>query len=106
MTETAYVAMAVRRMTAVNLVLPAVRLGFREERIGSLKSYHLHASVESITVNVGGPSVEGCSPPTKQVGVGGPIVVGARENRVQGEGGQLVENTEQNNRMLTGMKFP
>jgi hypothetical protein len=41
------------------------------------------------------------SPPMSRQGVGGPIVVGTRESRVQGKGGQLVGNTGQNNRMLT-----
>jgi hypothetical protein len=57
-------------------------------------------------MNVGGPYGEGCSPPMKRMGVGGPIVLGARESRVQGEGGQLVGISTQNSRMLTGMKFP
>jgi hypothetical protein len=41
-----------------------------------------------IDVNVGGPCGEGCSPPTKRMGVGAAIVVGARESRAQGEGRQ------------------
>jgi hypothetical protein len=57
-------------------------------------------------MNVGGPCGEGCSPPVRRMGVGGPIVVRARESRVQGEGGQLVGISAQNSRMLTGMKFP
>ena len=52
-------------------------------------------------MNVGGPYVEGSSPPMKRMGVGGPIVVGGRENRPQGEGGQLVGISTQNNRMTT-----
>jgi hypothetical protein len=42
----------------------------------------------------------------KHQGVGGPIVVGGRESRLHGEGGQLVGISTQNSRMLTGMKFP
>jgi hypothetical protein len=81
--------------------LPSVRSGFRKERLGSLISSHLSASVEYIIVNVGGPYVEGSIPPMKPMGVGGPIVVGGRESRLQGEGGQLVGISTQNNRMLT-----
>ena len=71
--------------------LPVVRPGFREERLGSRMSCHLRASVEYITVNVGGPCGEGCSPPMKRMGVGGPIVVGAQESCVHGEGGQGID---------------
>jgi hypothetical protein len=39
-------------------------------------------------MNVGGPCGEGCSPPVKRMGVGGPIVVRGRESRPHGEGGQ------------------
>ena len=42
----------------------------------------------------------------KRMGVGGSIVVGGRESRLHGEGSQLVGISTQNNRMLTGMKFP
>ena len=52
-------------------------------------------------MNVGGPGGEGGSPPMTRLGVGGPIVVGARERRVQGEGGQLVGSSAQNHRMAT-----
>ena len=88
------------------LVLPPDRSGYREERDGSVISHHLRYVVESITMNVGGLLAEVCSPPMNQASVGAAIVLGARESRVQGEGRQLVENTGQNNRMLTGMKFP
>jgi hypothetical protein len=86
--------------------LPSVWSGYREERDGSFISHHLHTSVEYVIVNVGGPCGEGSSPPVKRVGVGGFIVVGARESRVHGEGSQLVGISTQINRMLTGMKFP
>jgi len=36
-------------------------------------------------VNVGGSCGEGCSPLMKRMSVGGVIVLGARESRVQGE---------------------
>jgi hypothetical protein len=42
-------------------------------------------------VNVGGPCGEGSSPPVKRVGVGGVIVLGARESRVHGEAAGQVE---------------
>jgi hypothetical protein len=87
-------------------VLPSDRLGFREERLGSSINPHLRASAEYITVNVGGPCGEGSSPPMKHMGVGGAIVLGGRESRPHGEGRQLVGISTQNNRMLTGMKFP
>jgi hypothetical protein len=72
--------------------LPANRLGFRDERLGSIVSRHLNTSAESITVNVGGfdmdvivdarrlparktrcPKV--CSPPKPYQSVGGVIVL-------------------------------
>ena len=86
--------------------LPPNRSGFREERLGSVISHHLNASVEYISVNVGGPCGEGSSPPMKRMGVGGVIVLSGRESRLQGEGRQLVGISTQNSRMRTGMKFP
>lgn len=86
--------------------LPPDWSGFREERIGSVESRHLRATAEYTIVNVGGSHAEGCSPPMKRVSVGGVIVLGGRESRPQGEGRQPFGNAEQNNRMLTGMKFP
>jgi hypothetical protein len=71
--------------------VPSARSGFREERLGSLISHHLNASVEYIIVNVGGLCVEGYSPPLKRMGVGAAIVLGARESRVQGEGRQGID---------------
>ena len=52
---------------------------------------HLNDLAESIAMNVGGPCVEGSSPPMKHTGVGGPIVVRGRESRPQGEGGQGID---------------
>jgi hypothetical protein len=46
------------------------------------------------------------SPPMTYQSVGGPIVVGGRESRLHGKGGQLVGISTQINRMSTGMKFP
>ena len=64
------------------------RSGYREERDWLPVNRHLHDLVESMTMNVGGLYVEMSSPSLKRVSVGGPIVVGARESRVHGEGGQ------------------
>jgi hypothetical protein len=72
-------------------VLPSGRSGFREERIGSDISLHLRASVEYIVVNVGGSHMEMSSPSMKYASVGGPIVVGGRESRLHGEGGQGID---------------
>jgi hypothetical protein len=74
--------------------------------MGWVENRHLNDLAESITMNVGGLLVKGCSPPVNPANVGGPIVVGARESRVHGKGGQLVRISAQNSRMLTGMKFP
>jgi hypothetical protein len=71
--------------------LPSVRSGFRDERLGSTISRHLNTSVEYIVVNVGGPCVEGSSPPLKRMGVGGSIVVRGRESRLHGEGSQGID---------------
>jgi hypothetical protein len=88
--------------------LPSDRSGFREERLGLDKSRHLRVSAECIIVNVGGSDMNGkvCSPPMPYQSVGGVIVLGGRESRPHGEGRQPLGNTEQNNRMSTGMKFP
>jgi hypothetical protein len=73
--------------------LPADRSGFRKERLGSMISSHLNASVEYIVVNVGGFGMDAkvSSPPMTSQSVGGSIVVGARESRVHGEGGQGID---------------
>jgi hypothetical protein len=71
--------------------LPADRSGFRKERLGSGRSHHLRASVEYIVVNVGGSHMEMSSPSMKYASVGGVIVLGARESRVQGEGRQGID---------------
>ncbi len=95
-------------MRRVNLDLPRLRPGFREERIGSIESHRLSDSAESVYVNVGGCDRDAkvCSPPMPYHSVGGVIVLRGRESRLQGEGRQPRGNTGQNNRMLTGMKFP
>jgi hypothetical protein len=74
--------------------LPGDRSGFRKERIGSEMSHHLNTSVECIVVNVGGPCVKGSSPPVKCMGVGGVIVLGGRESRLQGEGRQGIDTRQ------------
>jgi hypothetical protein len=71
--------------------LPSVQSGFRDERLGFITSSHLRVSMEYIVVNVGGPCVEGSSPPMKHTGVGGVIVLGGRESRLQGEGRQGID---------------
>jgi hypothetical protein len=74
--------------------------------LGQLKSHRLSDLAESVYVNVGGSHMEMSSPSMKCANVGGVVVLGGRESRPHGEGRQLVGNTGQNNRMLTGMKFP
>jgi hypothetical protein len=74
--------------------LPSVWSGFREERLGSpLYSPHLRAFVEYIVVNVGGSGMDAkvSSPPMTYQSVGGVIVLGGRESRLQGEGRQGVD---------------
>ena len=71
--------------------IPADRSGYREERDGSAISRRLKATVEYTMVNVGGSCGEGCSPLMKRLSVGGVIVLGARESRVQGEGRQGID---------------
>jgi len=83
------------------LALPPGQSGYREERDGLTVNRRLNDLAESITMNVGGPCGEGCSPPVKRMGVGGSIVVGGRESRLHGEGSQLVGISTQNSRMLT-----
>jgi hypothetical protein len=78
-------------MLEINLILPSSRLGYRKVRDGSTISPHLTTFAESIIMNVGGPSVERCSPAMNQRGVGGSIVLGARESRVHGEGSQGID---------------
>jgi hypothetical protein len=91
MTEAGLYCLPAQRMTGVNWFYPLVRSGYREERDGSAMSHHLQVSAESISMNVGGPYAERCSPAMNHRGVGGPIVVGARESRAQGEGGQGID---------------
>jgi hypothetical protein len=71
--------------------IPADRSGYREERDGSDVSHRLKVTAEGISVNVGGPCGEGCCPPMKRMGVGGVIVLGARESCVRGEGRQGID---------------
>jgi len=60
--------------------------------LGRMGNRHLRYLVESISVNVGGSdqNVKESSPLMSGLSVGGVIVVGARESRVQGEGHQGV----------------
>jgi hypothetical protein len=73
--------------------VPSARSGFRDERLGLLISRHLNTLAEYIVVNVGGfgMDAEVSSPPMTSQSVGGPIVVGAWESRVHGEGGQGID---------------
>jgi hypothetical protein len=61
-----------------------------------LANRHLHDLVESITMNVGGPDAERCSPAVNHRGVSVAIVLGARESRVQGEGPHLERQVRSN----------
>jgi hypothetical protein len=74
-------------MKRVNLIYP---VSAREPQgaVGLIDNHHLNGLNESVDVNVGGLHGEMSSPSMKRVSVGGSIVVGARESRVQGEGGQ------------------
>jgi hypothetical protein len=73
--------------------LPADRSGFRNERIGSGISRHLNTLAEYTVVNVGGSGmdVKVSSPPMTYQSVGGVIVLGGRESRLQGEGRQGID---------------
>jgi hypothetical protein len=73
--------------------VPADWSGFREERLGSIISSHLRASVEYIVVNVGGSGMDAkvSSPPMTSQSVGGVIVLGAWESHVHGEGRQGID---------------
>jgi hypothetical protein len=84
MTEADYICLSAQRMPEVNLDLPSGRSGYREERDGSFISHHLQTFAESIIMNVGGPYGEGCSPPVKRMGVGGPIVCAWQHTRQVG----------------------
>jgi hypothetical protein len=73
--------------------LPSDRSGFRKERLGLIISPRLNASVECVVVNVGGSGVDAkvSSPPMTSQSVGGVIVLGGRESRLQGEGRQGID---------------
>ena len=62
---------------------------------GHVANRHLHYLVEFISVNVGGScqDVKASSLPMPDKSVGGVIVVGARESRVQGEGRQEINDS-------------
>jgi hypothetical protein len=53
-------------------------------------------------MNVGGPYGELSSPAMKRMGVGGSIVVGGRESRPHGEGGQGIDVRRTNSRGSPG----
>ena len=75
------------------LVIPPDWLGYRKERDWLGENRHLNDLVESTAMNVGGfgMDVKVSSPPMTSQSVGGVIVVGVRESRAQGEGGQGID---------------
>jgi hypothetical protein len=79
-------------MSGINLFYPLTGRDSAKSGLGHLESHHLSASAEYISVNVGGSYVEGSSPPMKHASVGGVIVLGGRESRLQGEGRQGIDD--------------
>ena len=73
------------------LSLPCSCSGYCEEQDWLAANRCLHGLVESVSVNAGGLRAEVSSPPMNHASVGGSIVVGRRESRLQGEGGQGVD---------------
>src|SRR4051794_32128681 len=74
------------KVSADDLIYPADVRDTAKSRMGCEGNRHLQDLVEFIFVNVGGLLAEVSSLPKKQASVGGVIVLGARESRVQGEG--------------------
>jgi hypothetical protein len=76
--------------------------------IGRSGNRHLNYLAEFIFMNVGGSQqdVKASSLPMPVESVGGVIVLGARENRVHGEGRQFVGIPMQINQMGTGRNLP
>ena len=79
--------------------------------MGCTDNRHLNYSVESLLVNVGGaqPNVKVSSLPMSGKSVGGVIVLGVRESRIQGEGHQginvsPVESTSESDEFRTPRK--
>jgi hypothetical protein len=80
-----------QRTSEINWNYPLTGRDTTQSGMGSIGNRHLHDLVECITMNVGGPYAERCSPAMNHRGVGAAIVVGARESRVQGEGRQGID---------------
>jgi hypothetical protein len=91
------------KVSADNLSYPADARDTAKSGKGRSGNRHLHHLAESISVNVGGSyrDVKASSLPMPDRSVGGAIVLGARESRVQGEGHQSVGIPAQNNRITT-----
>ena len=79
-------------VSAGHLNYPADVRDTAKSGMGRAGNRHLHYLVEFISVNVGGSgrNVKERSPLRTGLSVGGSIVLGARESRVQGEGSQGV----------------
>jgi hypothetical protein len=78
------------KVSADYLTYPADIRDTAKSGIGYHENRHLRCLAESIFVNVGGShqNVKASSLPMSDESVGGVIVLGARESRVQGEGRQ------------------
>jgi hypothetical protein len=85
-----------------HLIYPMSVQDTAKSGIGCCGNRCLHHLVERTSMNVGGPCVEGSSPPMKRMGVGAAIVLGARESRVQGEGPQGIDVRRTINRRSLG----
>jgi hypothetical protein len=77
-------------MKRVNLIYP-VSTREPQRAVGLIDNHHLNGLDESVDVNVGGSHMEMSSPSMKYASVGGVIVLGGRESRVQGEGRQGID---------------
>jgi hypothetical protein len=69
---------------AGDLVYPASVRDTTKSGIGCSDNRHLNSLAEFTTMTVGGLLGEMSSPSMKRASVGGPIVVGGRESRLQG----------------------
>jgi len=78
------------KVSAGHLTYPADIRDSAKSGLGCIDNHRLSNLAESISVNVGGPcqDAKASSLPIPDRGVGGFIVLGARESRVHGEGSQ------------------
>jgi hypothetical protein len=92
-----------QKVSAGYLNYPADVRDTTESGMGHRGNRHLRYLAEFISVNVGGShrNAKASSLPMSDVSVGGVIVLGARESRVQGEGRQFVGIPTQSNPMST-----